>query len=54
MLSGEKVSVLFNEKTVAGKRYEVDLDSGALSGGVYFYSLTAPSYNQVEKLILIQ
>jgi hypothetical protein len=53
-LCGEKVAVLFNEKTVAGKRYEVDLDSGALSGGVYFYSLTAPSYNQVEKLILIQ
>ncbi len=52
-LLGREVSVLVDEKRRAGV-HEVKFDGTGLSSGVYFYRLTAGSYVQTRKLVLMK
>jgi hypothetical protein len=49
---GREVSVLVNERRDAGV-YEVKFDASSLASGVYLYRLTAVSFVQTRKLILV-
>jgi hypothetical protein len=50
---GREVSVLVNERRDAGV-HEVKFDASGLSSGVYFYRLTAGSFVQTRKLLLLR
>jgi hypothetical protein len=50
---GREVSVLVNERKKAGY-HEVKFDGTGLSSGVYFYRLTAGSYVETRKLVLMR
>lgn len=50
---GRQVAVLVNERREAGV-YEVKFDGSGLSSGVYFYRLTAGSFVQTHKLLLMR
>ncbi len=50
---GEEVKSLVNENKSAGS-YEVKFDGSNLSSGVYFYRMTAGSFSQTKKLILMK
>jgi hypothetical protein len=48
-----RVAVLVNERKLPG-RYEVTFDGSRLSSGVYYYRLTAASFVQTRKLLLLK
>jgi len=50
---GNEVAALVNEEQQAGV-YEVVFDGSGLSSGVYFYKLTAGSFSDTKKLILLK
>ncbi|MCL5267086.1 MAG: T9SS type A sorting domain-containing protein [Bacteroidetes bacterium] len=50
---GREVATLVNEVKQGGS-YEVKFDAGNLPSGVYFYRLTAGSFVQTKKLMLIR
>jgi len=50
---GEEMGILLNEEKSAGT-YEVDFNAEGLSSGIYFYSITAGSFTQTKKMILIK
>ena len=50
---GREVSVLVNERRDAGV-HEVKFDAAGFSSGVYFYRLTAGSFFQTRKLLLLR
>jgi glucuronoarabinoxylan endo-1,4-beta-xylanase len=50
---GREVEVLVNERREAGV-HEVKFDGAGLSSGVYFYRLTAGSFVQTRKLLLLR
>ncbi len=50
---GNEVETLVNEEKTIGS-YEVNFDASKLSSGVYFYRLTAGSFIETKKLILIK
>ncbi len=50
---GEEVAALVNENKSAGK-YEVNFDGKKLTSGVYIYRLTAGSFTQVRKMLLVK
>lgn len=50
---GREVSELLNGEKNPG-RYEVNFDGTNLSSGVYFYRLTAGSFTQTKKLLLLK
>ncbi len=50
---GNEVASLVNEEKPAGK-YEVKFDASALASGVYFYKLTAGSFVEVRKMVLVR
>jgi hypothetical protein len=50
---GKEVATLVNEEKPAGA-YEVDFNAGGLSSGIYFYKLTAGSFTQTKKMILLR
>jgi len=52
-ISGKEVSVLVNEIQQAGY-YSVKFDASALTSGIYFYKLTAGSFSQVKKSVLVK
>lgn len=52
-LLGREVVELVNGEKNPG-RYEVNFDGTKLSSGVYFYRLTAGSFTQIKKLLLIK
>lgn len=52
-LLGREVLVLVNEKKPAGV-YEVRFDAPGLSSGVYLYRLTAGSFVQTRKMLLVR
>ncbi len=50
---GRLVRTLVNERKSSGT-YEVMFDASGLSSGVYFYRITAGSYSQAKKLLLMK
>ena len=50
---GNAVASLVNENKPAG-RYTVEFYAGNLSSGIYFYRMTAGSYFETKKLILMK
>ncbi|MBX7042954.1 MAG: T9SS type A sorting domain-containing protein [Ignavibacteria bacterium] len=50
---GKEVKYLVNEFQPAGS-YEVMLDAGSLSSGVYFYRMTAGGFEDLKKLIVLK
>jgi photosystem II stability/assembly factor-like uncharacterized protein len=52
-LLGREVSILANEKREAGV-YEVKFDALNLSSGVYFYRITAGTFVQTRKMLLLR
>ena len=50
---GREVSVLVNERREAGV-YEVKLDASELASGVYLYRLTAGSFVQTKKMLVVK
>ena len=50
---GREVAVLVNEKKTAGT-YEASFDGAGLASGVYVYRLTAGSFAQSRKMILVK
>lgn len=52
-LLGREVAVLVNEKQSPGN-YEVRFDAAALASGIYIYRLTAGSFVQTRKMLVIK
>jgi hypothetical protein len=50
---GKEVATLVNEEQSAGN-YEVDFNAAGLSSGIYFYKLTAGSFVETKKMILMR
>lgn len=50
---GREVAVLVNENLKPGT-YEAEWDGSDYSSGIYFYKLTADSYSETKKMILIK
>jgi Secretion system C-terminal sorting domain/Beta-propeller repeat/Fibronectin type III domain len=50
---GRQVIILVNGQMQAGS-YEVDFDGSNLANGTYFYKLTAGSFTEIKKMILIK
>jgi hypothetical protein len=50
---GREVKILVNEKNPPGE-YEVTLDATGLATGVYFYRLTAGSFVETRKMIVVK
>jgi subtilisin-like proprotein convertase family protein len=52
-LLGREIVVLINDHLGAGT-FESDFDASLFSSGVYFYKLTAGSYTETKKMILVK
>ena len=52
-ISGKTVATLVNEK-LGGGTYEAAFDGSGLSSGTYFYKLTAGSFSDVKKIVLLK
>ena len=50
---GREVAVLVNERKAPGS-YEATFDGSRLASGVYYYRLTAGSFMQVKKMLLVK
>ncbi len=50
---GREIATLVNEKQSSGN-YEVTFDATGLPSGIYFYKLTAGSFTDVKKMILMK
>ncbi len=50
---GQEVKILVDKNEQAGN-YSIQFNASGLSSGIYFYSLTAGSFRQVKKMILIR
>jgi hypothetical protein len=48
---GQETATLVNQKKPAGT-YSISFYASQLSGGIYFYSIKAGSFNQTKKIIL--
>jgi hypothetical protein len=51
---GSKVAVLFNERTEAGKIYNLDFNGSQLTSGVYYYVVRGGNFKSVKKMILMK
>ncbi|QQS38342.1 MAG: T9SS type A sorting domain-containing protein [Ignavibacteriales bacterium] len=50
---GNEIFTLINDEKPAGY-YEVEFDAGKLSSGVYYYNLTAGSFSDTKKMLIIK
>jgi 5'-nucleotidase / UDP-sugar diphosphatase len=50
---GKEVKTLVNESQAPGV-YKVVFDAGNLASGIYFYSITAGSFHQIKKMMLLK
>jgi hypothetical protein len=52
-LLGREIKTLVNDEKPAGK-YSITFNGGNLSSGIYFYSITAGSFHQTKKMVLLK
>lgn len=52
-LLGREITVLINETKSPGN-YELKFDAGNLTGGIYFYVLTAGTYRSAKKMVILK
>lgn len=52
-IRGREAGAILNGKMDAGT-YEIEYNAGNLSSGVYFYKITAGSYNNVKKMVVLK
>jgi photosystem II stability/assembly factor-like uncharacterized protein len=52
-INGKEVQTLVNEELQPGN-YEVTFDGSGLNSGVYFYQMTAGSYRETRKMVLVK
>jgi hypothetical protein len=50
---GREVTTLVNETKEAGN-YSLDFNAVSLSGGIYFYKLTAGTFTQAKQMMLVK
>lgn len=50
---GKGIATLVNEEKAIGN-YDIDFNASVLPSGIYFYSLTAGTYTETKKMILIK
>jgi hypothetical protein len=50
---GKEVATLVNEVKSAGE-YEVEFSSAGLTGGIYFYQLSAGNFSEIKKMVLLK
>jgi hypothetical protein len=50
---GQTVDILVNEEKIAGT-YNINFNAGALSSGVYYYTLTSGPFRETKKLMLVK
>lgn len=50
---GQEITTLVNGKQAAGK-YDVKFDASRLSSGIYYYTISAGSFNETKKMILMK
>ncbi len=50
---GKEVAVLINE-TLSPGEYEAQFDGSVLSSGIYFYTLTAGSFTETKRMLLVK
>jgi hypothetical protein len=50
---GREVRTLVNEEKARG-RYKISFNASSLASGIYFYRLTAGSYNSTKKMVLLK
>ncbi|MBI2429376.1 MAG: S8 family peptidase [Ignavibacteriales bacterium] len=50
---GEEIASLVNEELAAGE-YSTQFDASQLSSGMYFYTLSAGSFSQTKKMLLVR
>jgi len=52
-INGKEISLLVNADLKPGS-YEISFDASGLSSGVYFYKISAGSFTDVKKMILVK
>ncbi len=52
-IAGKELSLLLDRRLSAGT-YETDFNAGGLSSGVYFYKMSAGSYSETKKMLLVK
>jgi hypothetical protein len=52
-INGKEVDILVNQNVEAGS-YSIDFDASKLASGIYFYTLTAGSYKETKKMMLVK
>jgi hypothetical protein len=50
---GNEVAALVNEEKPAGS-YEVNFNASMLASGIYYYRLTAGTFAEIKKMILLK
>jgi len=50
---GNEITTLVNDKIAPGE-YKIEFDASHLSSGIYLYRLTAGSFSQTRKMILLK
>jgi hypothetical protein len=52
-VSGSEIETLVNQQQPAGN-YSVEFNASHLSSGIYYYRMSAGSFSQTRKLILLK
>ena len=50
---GRKVAILLNENLSSGS-YQIEFDGTNYASGIYFYKITAGSYTNIKKMVLLK
>jgi len=51
---GKEIAELASEDKATGTYYTINFDASNLSSGVYFYSISAGKFKQINKMILLR